>query len=303
MKNKKTVGEAAPAPSIVVVPQSRNGIVGYLLAFGSLVTGGFFLNKYLKDKAADAEGAKIADSAAAAAASSITAAVNPSGISWLSPIDGTNAVQIMKSIETAIKGGKTYKEISDSYRKLTKGDSLEDDMKKELSSSQYQTFLNVIKLNTKSDIANSSNFKNPVNPAEVLSNIGKVTVRKTPYINGTISFFDRRGNAIELIEEPGTFIGIATGKYKTSTSRDTILADKASTATVFYEVMVTDATYKLYNVWVAASQIKVSPKGTKPSSFKKIYVLKLSEYNKAEAINAPFLEGIEDLGNISKLLI
>ncbi len=303
MKKKKTVGEAAPAPSIVVVPQSKSGIVGYLLAIGSLVTGGFFLNKYFKDKAADAEGEKIADSAEASAASSITAAINPSGISWLSQIDGTNAVQIMKAIETAIKSGKTYKEISDSYKKLTKGSNLEDDMKKELSSGQYQTFLNVIKLNTKTDYANTSNFKNPVNPGEAISSVGKVTIRKTPYINGSMSLFDRRGNAIELIEEPGTYIGIATGKYKTSTSRDTIFADKASTTTVFYEVLVLDATYKTHYVWVAASQIKVNPKGTKPSTFKKIYVMKLSEYNKAEAINAPYLEGVADLGDISKLLL
>jgi len=303
MKRKKTMGDPnAPAP-IVVMSQNKGGIVGYLLAAASLATGGFFLNKYLKDKAADEEGAKVGDSADAAAASSITSAVNPSGISWLSQIDGTNAVQIMNAIQTAIKGGKTFKQISDSYSKLTKGNSLQDDMKSELSTSQYQTFLNIIKLTTKSNIANTSNFKNPVNPGDVLASASTITVRKTPYIDGTISLFDRRGNAIELIKDIGTFIGTATGKYQTSISRDTILADKASTTTVFYEVMVMDASYKLHNVWVAASLVKVYPKGTLPSSFSKRYVMDIDEYNKADASTGAFLQGVKDLGDISKLLI
>ena len=301
MKQKKTIGEAEE--KIIVIPQNRSGIMGYVLAFGSLLTGGFLLKRYLDNKQAASEGEKIANSPDAAAASSITAAVNPSGVSWLSPVDGTNAVSIMKAIESAIKGGKTYKEISESYRKLTKGGNLEDDMKKELSASQYQTFLNVAKLNTKSDYANTSNFKQPVNPGDALSSIGKLIVRKTPYINGTPRLLDHRGNAIEFIEEAGTYIGVATGKYKTSTSRDGYLADKASTTTVFYEVMVHDASYKTYNVWVAASLVKVNPKGTKPSFFKKIYVMKTSEYGKADAVNAPFLEGIESLGDVTKLLL
>ena len=296
MKNKKTIGEASQP---VIVLKSGNNLIGYVLAAASLATGGFFLNKYFKDRAANSETEKVGTEADATAASEITTAANPSGFTWLSRVDGSNATTIMKAMETAIKGGKTYKQISDSYKKITKGGILENDMKKELSVSQYQSFLNVAKLNTKSDYANTANFKNPVKVGDVLSSIASVTVRKTPYINGSTNIVDRRGNAIELIKDAGTFIGIASGKYKTTTSRDTITADKASTTTVFYEVLVSDNAYKTYNVWVAAGLIKVYPKGTKPSTFKKMYQISVSDYNKAQAINAPYLEG---LGELSKLI-
>lgn len=291
---------------IVISGGSSKAVVG-VLSIAALLAGAYFLNKKIQDKRAEEEGEKVGSEADASSASQIVQAGNQSGISWLSAIDGTNAVQIMNATRDAIKAGKTYKEISDSYKKLTKGGNMQNDMQAELTASQYKTFLNVIKLNTVSDNANTSNFANPVNPGDILSSKGKLTVRKTPYINGSPRLLDRRGNAIDFVEEAGVCIGVATGKYKTTTSRETVLAAKASVATVFYEVIVFANNGTSYKVWVAAALIKVHPKGTtKPSAFAKTYRLNVANYQKAEAVNAPFLEGFEGfegLTGISQQLI
>ena len=298
---KRTIGNSeAPAPPTIIVAGGNNNMLGWIFAALGISTGVYFLNKHIQNKKGEAEGEKVGEFAEASAASSITQAVNPSGISWLKHIDGTNAVQIMKSIENAIRSGKTYKEISNSYKKLTKGGNLQDDMQNSLSASQYQTFLNVIKLNAPGGNANTSNFKNPVNKGETISSAVKLTIRKTPYLNGNLTVLQNRGNAIEYVENPGTFIGLATGKYKTTTSRDTLLADKASQSTVFYEVVVAGNDKKPYTVWVAASLIKVHPKGTRPDKFNRAYLMNVQAYQKAQAVNAPSLEGLFD---VSKLML
>lgn len=288
----------------VFISSGNNNLVGGLMAIAVLATGSYLLYKKVLDKKAAAEGEKIGTEAEASSASEIMQASNQSGISWLKSIDGTNAVQIMNATKDAIKAGKTYKQISESYKKLTKGGNMQDDMQAELTAAQYKTFLNVIKLNTATDNANTSNFANPVKPGDILVSKGKLIVRKTPYINGTPRTIDRRGNAIDFIENTGTFIGMSTGKYKTTTSRDTILAEKASVATVFYEVVVFAKNNTSHNVWVAANLIKVFPKGSVlPSAFAKQFWLDLTNYQKAEAVNAPFLEGFEGLTGVATQLI
>jgi len=87
------------------------------------------------------------------------------------------------------------------------------------------------------------------------------------------------------------WLGIATGKQFLSISRDTFLADSQSTPTLFIEIQVVGKDLKIYTVWVAASQIKVM-NGVKPSSFNERYTMDIKEYSKAEAINKPFLQGI-----------
>ena len=291
---KKAIGSPA-SPTIIVTGNNNGKYIAIVLGALGLGTGIYYVYKKVLDKKAEDEAGKIGEEANATAASSITHAVNPSGISWLRKIDGTNAVQVMKSIEEAIREGKTFKEISDSYKKLTKGNILEQDMKRDLTASQFQSFLNVIKLNAPGGKADSTNFKNPVKKGETLASAAKLTVRKTPYLNGNLSAFQNRGNAIEYVEQPGTFIGLATGNYKTSTSRDTPLADKASVTTVFYEVAVVGTDKKTYRVWVAASLIKVYPKGTRPTKFNRAYMMDIKEYNKAQAVNHPSLEGYSNL--------
>lgn len=288
----------------VFISSNSNSLVGALLGLLALGAGGYFLYKKVQDKQAAAEGEKIGTEAEASSASEIMQASNQSGISWLKSIDGTNAVQIMNATKSAIKAGKTYKQISNSYKLLTKGGNMQNDMQAELTASQYNTFLNVIKLNTATNNANTSNFANPTKLGDLLVSKGKLIVRKTPYINGTPRTLDRRGNAIDFIENTGTFIGMCTGKYKTTTSRDTILADKASIATVFYEVLVFAKNSTSHKVWVAANLIKVFPKGSiQPSAFTKRFWLDLTNYQKADAVNAPFLEGFEGLTGSAPQLI
>lgn len=269
------------AISPIIIKQKENSLVGKAITVGIIGFGLWYANKLYKEQKALAEGERISTSSASASASEITQAVNPSGISWLRPVDGTNAVSIMEAIRKALSSGKAYKDVSDSYKSLTEGRSLEQDLKKELSTSQYNTFLNIVRLSS----AVYSSLK-----GQSLTVNANVIVRKTPYINGSPRLFDRRGNSIEYIEDVGKFIGVATGKYEVTISRSTILSDSASIATLFYEATVYASDKKLYNVWVAASQVKINP-NKKPSSFSSMYIMDINAYKKAEAINKPFLEG------------
>ncbi|MGQ0829874.1 MAG: hypothetical protein ACT4ON_15925 [Bacteroidota bacterium] len=269
-----------PTSTPVIISQSnKKSALDYLILSGVAVGGLWYARKLYRDHRAEQEAKKIGQSQETTSASAITQALE---FSWLKIITGTNAKQIMDAIIEAFNAGKKYSDIAESYKKLSHGKVLDQDLKSQLSPKQYNTFLSVVRILSKRPVIVKGD-------SIVLSS--QATIRKTPYINGTARFYDRRGNSIELVEKPGMWLGIATGKQFLSISRDTLLADSQSTPTLFLEMQVVGKDLKIYTVWVAASQIKVM-NGIKPSTFNERYTMNLNEYSKAEAINKPFLEGV-----------
>jgi len=264
----------------IIVQSGSKSALDY--AIPVVVIGGlaWYGRKLYLDHQAEKESEKVGVEAQATASTGIEQAFNPSGITWLKAIDGTNAKQIMDSTIQAFNEGKKYSDIADSYKKMTKGRVLMDDLKKELSTDQYNTYLNVLRILSK---------RPEVNQGDTIVTKAAVITRKTPYIDGTPSLIDRRGNSIDLIKNPNTVVGVASGKQFLSISRDTLLANSQSTATLFLEVITyVLAESKTYKIWVAAAL--VTPSKNKPSSFNSIYVMNKSNYDKADASSKPWLE-------------
>lgn len=264
---------------VVISQSNKKSALDYLILAGLTVGGLWYARKLYRDYEAEKEARKIGASQETTSASAITQALE---FSWLKIITGTNAKQIMDAIIQAFNAGKKYSDIAESYKKLSHGKVLDQDLKSQLSPKQYNTFLSVVRVLSK---------RPAVIKGDSLVLTANAVIRKTPYINGTPRFYDRRGNSIELLEEPGMWLGISTGKQFLSISRDTLLADSQSTPTLFLEMQVVGKDLKIYTVWVAASQVKIMH-GVKPSTFNLRYTMDVKEYNKAEAINKPFLEGV-----------
>ncbi|MFY9308097.1 MAG: hypothetical protein WAQ28_03500 [Bacteroidia bacterium] len=269
-----------PAATPTFTVQSKKTAVDYLFIGGAAVAVIYFGNRWLKQRKSEQESEKIGVEQQATSASEIVMAFNPSGISWLKAFDGTNAKQIMDSIIAAFNAGKKYSDIADSYKKISKGAVLLEDLRKGLSPEQFTVFGNVVRILSQRPV---------VKKGDSLVLKAAAIIRKTPYINGTPRLIDRRGNSIEIVDNPGTFVGISTGKQFLSIGRDTYLADSQSVATLYLEMQVVANDKKVYTVWIAASQVKIVP-GAKPSSFNSVYVMKITEYNKAAAINKPYLD-------------
>lgn len=276
-------------PSTIVVESSSKkklvdyAINGLLLILG--VGGTFYFGKkFLTNSQERSEEAKVGAEGQeqATAASEIEQGINPSGFSWLKLIDGTNAKQIMDATIQALNAGKKLSDIENSYRKLTQHASLDNDLKQGLTSEQYHAFTSVVRiLSKRPDVRNG----------DVVISKGQVTARKTPYINGTPRLIDRRGNSIDYINS-NTIVGIATGEQHISVSRDSLLADKQSIATLFIKVQaISNKSHKLLPFWVAASLVtfKRDVKSTKDLKLS-YYIIDEENYNKAGYINKPFLD-------------
>jgi hypothetical protein len=266
-------------PQIFTV-ESKKSAVDYLFMGGAVVAIVYFGNRWIKQQKSEKESNKIGVEQQATSASEIEKAFNPSGISWLKEIDGTNAKQIMDAIISAFNAGKKYSDIADSYKKISKGSVLLEDLKKGLSSEQFTVFSNVVRILSQRPV---------VKKGDSISLKGSAIIRKTPYINGTPRLIDRRGNSIEIINNTGMFVGVATGNQFLSIGRDTYLSDSQSVATLYLEIQVVATDKKVYSVWIAASQAKANP-GKKPSTFNAAYIMKIGEFNKAAALNKPYLD-------------
>lgn len=265
---------------------SGGNVAGWAVGLVTLGVGGYFVNKYIQDLKAKKEAEKVgADGEQqATSASQITDALNPSGINWLKKIDGSNVTIILKALEDAIRKGKTFEDLSKSYAKLNKGASLLTDLKNDLSTVQYDTFVNVIKLN------NPKNHAQPIKPGGLLIAKSNVRIRKTPYIND-YSPVNFSTNQIATATT-GLLIGMTTGRYKVSTSRDLLLDKKATQSTLFYEVQVFDLNGVKYNCWVAGSLVTFDPIASNMKKHKRFFITK-RQYDNAAASTESGLKGLE----------
>lgn len=79
---------------------------------------------------------------AASKAQQLRQAMNPSGISWMSSFDTTDEEAIY-NIALGIRSRREYEDIGREYKRLY-GSTLQDDLKDELESEEYQKFLRIV---------------------------------------------------------------------------------------------------------------------------------------------------------------
>lgn len=267
--------------TIVVNTPNKRQPLDYVFGLVLLIGAGLGINHWYKKSQEGAEEKKVGEQGQeqATAASNVENALNPSGFKWLKEIDGTNAKQIFDAIISALNSGKHLGEIVKSYKKLT-GASLDNDLKKGLTAQQYNTFIKVVTILSK---------RPDVKAGQFIVSKAKVITRKTPYINGTPRLIDRRGNSIDILDS-GILVGIATGNQHISVGSDTWLADQQSTATLFFQVTAGAKDGKRYTIWVAASQVYHLANTTANAHNHKLYYLDIANYNKADAVNKPYLD-------------
>ncbi|MFQ3578566.1 MAG: hypothetical protein SNJ71_00315 [Bacteroidales bacterium] len=123
-------------------PNTLNTIVVYAGIGAALFFAGRAIKKAIKNKRADNTNAQITDNRAIQSAQILRSAMNPSGVSWLRNIDGTNADVIMNEAKIIAD----FADVQKQYKKMF-NDDLTEDLRQELSVEKYNQFLEQIKKN------------------------------------------------------------------------------------------------------------------------------------------------------------
>jgi hypothetical protein len=176
-----------------------------------LGVGGWSLYKVGKGLADDAKRKRaeqeLDSSPEARQASVLRSAMNPSGISWMRNMDTTDSSRILETAKTITN----LDAVITSYRKLYSADLIED-LQSELSSEDYQKFMNLV----------SSNTGKGGKPAETYAKKSQmvvakkdVNVRKTPDASYNGAWYEgSSGDNILFNAKAGEFIGYATGNQE-----------------------------------------------------------------------------------------
>lgn len=238
-------------PVFVIGDNKKDTIIDYAVKGGLLILllwGG----KKVYDKIRhNTEEAKTGKDPATQQAMSLRSAMNPSGFEWLKSADGTdedsifNTAKQINDVEAVIKA----------YRNLYAGESLMDDLKRDMKPESYTRLLNMFKLGKNTPEPDKN--KSSVNYQKGLVVISKaaVNIRKTPRVYGTPTtdklLIYKRSNVIKTVDT-GTAVGIATGRSS--------FDEKAEPSGVLFieiQVLKTGAAIKdSYTAWVAASQVE-----------------------------------------------
>lgn len=122
--------------------------------------GIFFISKAIKNSKAKGEELQLTDNIETQQASRLRSAFNPSGTGWLMSTDGTTTSEVMK----IAKEIRDFKAVQEAYSNLYKGDSLAEDLRKELSTDEYNQFLSLTakkKSEIKKVVTNKSSCPTP----------------------------------------------------------------------------------------------------------------------------------------------
>jgi hypothetical protein len=195
--------------NIQVVQSNQSKIVSGILMLGGIYIT-YRLGKKLIDglSKSDAQ-AKADDSPEVRQAMALRSAMNPSGVSWMRNFDTTNDSSILDTAKTITK----LDSVVGAYKNLYQNNML-DDLQSELTTSDYQKFLNIISANQKKDV--NSGGSAPVQYAKANQ---MVVVKKDVYLrsspdatnHGRIYEMFSNKNIIRLAKA-GEFIGYATGR-------------------------------------------------------------------------------------------
>ena len=142
-------------------------------------------------------------------AMSLRSSVNPSGYSWMKSFDTTNVDTVMEIAKTITNLDKVQKAYKDLYQ-----DNLLDDLQSDLSTSEYEAFLNIIASNANKDT--SGGGAPPVQYTkknQLIVAKKDVTIRKTPDASNHGAFYEVLSeDNIYRVAKAGEFLGYATGQ-------------------------------------------------------------------------------------------
>ena len=188
-------------------PQFFNG----LLALGGLVLA-YRLGKGIVQDMKKESALRLADdSPLVQRALLLRDALNPSGISWLMPLDQTNVAKVLE-VAAQITN---LDSVAAAYRDLFQ-DSLYQDLQNELSTLNYQKFLTIVSSNPAKVTGGGAL------PAAVFAKAGALLVAKRDVFIRSSPDASNHGAIYEIFSAPnvlrtakaGTFIGYATGKQQ-----------------------------------------------------------------------------------------
>lgn len=194
-------------------PQFFNG----LLALGGLVLA-YRLGKGIVQDMKKESALRLADdSPLVQQALLLRDALNPSGISWLMPLDQTNVAKVLE-VAAQITN---LDSVAAAYRDLFQ-DSLYQDLQNELSTLNYQKFLTIVSSNPAKVTGGGAL------PAAVFAKAGALLVAKRDVFIRSSPDASNHGAIYEIFSAPnvlrtakaGTFIGYATGKQEYDTKNN-----------------------------------------------------------------------------------
>jgi hypothetical protein len=142
-------------------------------------------------------------------AMSLRSSVNPSGYSWMKSFDTTNVDTVMEIAKTITNLDKVQKAYKDLYQ-----DNLLDDLQSDLSTSEYEAFLNIIASNANKDTSNGGAPPVKYTKKNQLIVAKKdVTIRKSPDASNHGAFYEVFSeDNIYRVAKAGEFLGYATGQ-------------------------------------------------------------------------------------------
>jgi hypothetical protein len=137
-------------------------------------------------------------------AMSLRSSVNPSGYSWMKSLD--TVMEIAKTITNLDKVQKAYKDL---YQ-----DNLLDDLQSDLSTGEYEAFLNIIASNANKDTSNGGAPPVQYTKKNQLIVAKKdVTLRSSPDASNHGAFYEVFSeDNIYRVAKAGEFLGYATGQ-------------------------------------------------------------------------------------------
>lgn len=240
-----------PPPFFVISDSKKDTLIDYAVKGGLLVLLLWGGKKVFDKMRHDAEENKAGDDPVTQQAMAIRSAMNPSGFEWLHNVDGTNE----ESIFNTAKGIKNLEDVIKAYRRLYAGDSLMDDLKREMKPEAYARLLNIFKLGKNSTEPGKNKSSVDYRKGLIVVSKAEVNIRKTPRIYGSLTTdkipFHSRSNIIRTVDAK-TAIGIAT-------SRSSFDEKAEPSGVLFIEVAVLKASAGLketFTAWVAASQVE-----------------------------------------------
>ncbi len=142
-------------------------------------------------------------------AMSLRSSVNPSGYSWMKSFDTTNVDTVMEIAKTITNLDKVQKAYKDLYQ-----DNLLDDLQSDLSTGEYEAFLNIIASNANKDTSNGGAPPVKYTKKNQLIVAKKdVTIRKSPDASNHGAFYEVFSeDNIYRVAKAGEFLGYATGQ-------------------------------------------------------------------------------------------
>jgi hypothetical protein len=142
-------------------------------------------------------------------AMSLRSSVNPSGYSWMKSFDTTNVDTVMEIAKTITNLDKVQKAYKDLYQ-----DNLLDDLQSDLSTGEYEAFLNIIASNANKDTSNGGAPPVQYTKKNQLIVAKKdVTLRSSPDASNHGAFYEVFSeDNIYRVAKAGEFLGYATGQ-------------------------------------------------------------------------------------------